>query len=122
MSRVPQQPAKATTHCEWCGDELVDPRPNKRYCDSTCRGEACHERKGRRRGSRGGRRKALQSAAKRQRRQTRSGYGTDLYVVRDEIELVRDLLAGKRPRASVSRDRLLQKIPRALERIERRAA
>lgn len=114
--------ADAAPPCEHCGEPIPRPRPNKRYCDSTCRGEACHERKGRRGGRRGNAKKPLQSAAKPRRRQTRGGHGTDMYVVRDEIELVADLLAGKPPRSTATRDRLAGKIPRALQRIERKAA
>lgn len=103
--------------CEWCGEPIPNPRRNKRYCNSTCRAEHCHARKGRRTAK-----KPLQSVAKGRRQRARRKHGTDLYVVRDEVELVRDLLAGKRPASTTARDRLIEKIPRALERIERKAA
>jgi len=45
-----------------------------------------------------------------------------LYVGRDEVELVRDLLAGKPAGSAPAATRLLDKLPRALERIDRRAA
>jgi len=109
--------ADACPRCEWCGEPIPNPRPNKRFCDSSCRGKHCHARKGRRPG-----RKALQSATRGRKRDVRRKHGTDLYVVREEIELVRDLLTGKPAGSTSARARLLEKIPRALERIERRAA
>jgi len=104
--------------CEWCGRPLVDRRANTRYCDVTCRAAACHAR----RGTRPKPKKALRSVANGRKQRIRRKHGTDLYVVRDEVELVRDLLAGKRPASAQVRARLMDKIPRALERIERKAA
>jgi hypothetical protein len=121
---MPPEPREETTAIckrEVCAKEFIQTRKNKDYCSSTCRAEASHERKGQR-GSSDAAKKPQRNAAKRRRRQTKDGDGTRLYVVRDEVELVRDLLAGKPSKRHPARERLALKIPGALKRIDRKAA
>lgn len=90
-----------------CGASLAGMRADALY-----RSEACSKRA----------KRARSTDKARTRRPSRNGRGTRLYVLSDEIELVRDLLAGKPAGSTRAADRLLRKIPRALERIEGRAA
>lgn len=102
-----------------CNVSLEGRRRQCRYCSAACRAA---ESKLRRADSRAEGEKPHSAVSRPPRRQTRDGRGTRMYVVRDELELVRDVLAGKRPRENGARDRLLQKIPRALEHLDERGA
>lgn len=104
------------THCERCGEEIPDPRRNKRFCGKTCRAENCHERQGRR----GDRNKALQGAARGHGGRVRRRNGTDLYVLPEDIEQIRLMFSGLRG-SKAARERLEAKLVRASERIGRAA-
>ncbi len=108
---------RAPRYCEWCGKKIPRRRPNKRYCDATCRAEHGHAR----RGTPGRPDKPLQSVAEQRKRAIRDGSGTRMYVVRDDVVALADVLAGREP-APEARERLAAKVPAALERIERKAA
>lgn len=110
--------------CEYreCGVCIDHMRPNASYCDSTHKDAERRAREGDPAGTSYPVGKPRENARRAVRRPNRDGHGTRLYVVGAEAELIRDLLAGKRPRSSRARDRLERKIPAALERIGRRAA
>lgn len=76
--------------CAWCGGTLDPPRPNKKFCGSSCRAANTHAR----RGTPGRPRKALRTAARPRRRATKDGLGARVYVTPGELT---DLLQGKVP-------------------------
>jgi hypothetical protein len=104
--------------CAFCRVELEDPRPNKRFCDSSCRRHYCRawEENARYRCGEAG--KACKTVRMRPKRASKRGHGTRLYVVPDEIaEVLRDLA----PRSPKS-ERFVEKLRSARKRAERRAA
>lgn len=64
---------------------------------------------------------SLQAPPKPNRRRTRDGLGTEMYVVAEEIQLIRQGLESL-GRVSQRVDRLLEKADRAMERTARKAA
>lgn len=110
--------------CEYreCGVCIDGMRPNAKYCNSDHKAAEHRAREADPPGTTYPVGKPYENVRRDRRRANRRRSGTQLYVVRGEAELIRDLLAGKRPRSSRHRDRLEAKIPRALERIDRRAS
>jgi hypothetical protein len=68
------------------------------------------------------RHKSTDKAPTRNRGRRRQRNGTDLYVVPDDLELVRSLLAGEPADLPDARARLERKVVRAFKRIGRKAA
>jgi hypothetical protein len=106
-------------HCDTCIDDL---RPNAKYCDPSHKAAEHRARKADPPGTTYPVSKPYRTVRRARRRANQEGVGTRLYVVSDEVELVRDLLTGKPAGSSAARDRLMAKLPRALERLERRGA
>lgn len=106
----------------YCDVPIDDLRPQALYCCPSHKA-AEHRAKAEDRGrGTGSAAKPYKNVRKRPRRATRAGNGTRLYVVGEELALVRDLLATRRARQSPARDGLLAKLPAAEDRIGGKAA
>jgi hypothetical protein len=106
-------------HCDVCIDEM---RPNALYCYPEHKARENHLLRAEGRGSRRDGAKPDKTGQDRPRRANRDGVGTRLYVVDDEVALVRDLLSGKRRRPSAVHARLLPKVLAAADRLDGRSA
>lgn len=76
--------------CDYCGTSLEGRRRQARYCNSTCRAEACKRRKAGlspTRSSNG--KKPLQTVGTKPRRPSKDGRGTRIYFTPEEIRAVR---------------------------------
>jgi len=118
-SASPAPVAEPARPCEWCGEDLPDDaRPDRRYCDSSCRARAAEENKGSASVPRPAKGKTLKSARRRRRRANRQGVGTRIYILPDELHAVTNDLAPTSPQS----ERFKEKLQAAGKRLESRAA
>lgn len=108
--------------CEYryCDVDISHRRPNCKYCCPEHKAAEDRERNGKwvrepRRASDGAT-KPHSTDSSRRRRPNRDGSGTRIYLVRDDLDEVRRLLAGERPRPEAA-DRLRAKVGAALGRL-----
>ena len=104
-----------------CDLSIEELRPQAIYCCPSHKAAENRLKKEEGRGSSREASKPYKTVRNRRRRVNRDGVGTRLYVVGDELALVRDLLNGKR-RSATDRARMLSKVRAAQERIDRKAA
>lgn len=111
-------------YCEYrkCGACIDEMRPNAKFCHPGHKARENHLRRLDPPGTTYPVGKPYENVHARRRRPSREGLGTHIYLVRDEIEVVRGLLAGRPAGSELARDRLARKVPVALGRIDRRAA
>jgi hypothetical protein len=108
--------------CEYrhCDVDISDMRPNAKFCCPAHRAAEDRLRHGKwvrePRRSSDGASKPHSTDSSRRRRPNRDGSGTRLYVVRDDLDEVRRLLAGEKPRPEAA-ERLQAKVGAALGRL-----
>lgn len=112
------EPARLTRPCAFDRRELVDPRPNRLFCDVSCRAHYHRAWEENTRRSTSKARKPFKTVRKPHRRATKTESGTRIYLVPKEIKAAAKDLKPTSPESK----RVLEKVKAAGKRVQSRAA